>query len=143
MSLILFSTENCYLNWFKLNEKAVYFILFYFLEPIYTFHSGKDPLKQLSANVGHAYECLTAPTNFNLTANNSSVNVALSKIDVQPFDVQNGHLGKGNLNGIFKYFLHSLNSTDALIGLGSWNTVFCCFACSVINVKKIYSGNGF
>ncbi|KAL9963612.1 hypothetical protein ACROYT_G027136 [Oculina patagonica] len=62
-------------------------------EPIYTFHSKRGALDQLSAHVGYAYECLTAPTNFKLTANNSNVDVTLSKIDFQPFNVKNGHLG--------------------------------------------------
>jgi len=62
-------------------------------EPVYTFHSATGPLRQLSADYGYAYECLTDPINFKLNANNSNVNVTLTKIDFKPFDVQDGHLG--------------------------------------------------
>ncbi|KAJ7392646.1 Lysosome-associated membrane glycoprotein 1 [Desmophyllum pertusum] len=61
---------------------------------IYTFHSGMEALNQLSAEVGHAYECTTTSTGFKLTANHSDVNVTLTKIEFQPFEVKDGHPGK-------------------------------------------------
>ena len=57
-----------------------------------TFHSKKDPLEQLSAKVGHAYQCTTSATKFKLMATNSTVNVSLTQIEFQPFDVKGGHL---------------------------------------------------
>ena len=62
---------------------------------MYTFHSAAGPLKQLSADYGYAYECLTQPINFKLNANDSNVNVTLTNIDFKPFGVQDGHLGNG------------------------------------------------
>jgi len=78
-------------------------------EPVYTFHSATGPLTQLSADYGFAYECLTDPINFKLNANNSNVNVTLTKIDFKPFDVRDGHLGNGkgkvlNFNLWYNYY---------------------------------------
>lgn len=59
----------------------------------YTF-SAKGPLKQLSAKVGHSYQCLTSTINLNLTGvDNSSVKVSMDKIEFQPY-VKNGKLGE-------------------------------------------------
>lgn len=60
---------------------------------VITFHSGKGPLTGLSARVGDAYECQTAPADFNLTANHSSVDVTLTKFTIQPFGVKHGDFG--------------------------------------------------
>ncbi|XP_015759446.1 PREDICTED: putative GPI-anchored protein PB15E9.01c isoform X1 [Acropora digitifera] len=59
----------------------------------YTF-SSKGPLKQLSAKVGHSYQCFTSTINLNLTGVNSSlVKVSMDKIDFQPY-VKNGKRGE-------------------------------------------------
>lgn len=59
----------------------------------YTF-SAKGPLKQLSAKVGHSYQCLTSTINLNLTGvDNSSVKVSMDKIEFQPY-VKNGKPGE-------------------------------------------------
>ena len=50
--------------------------------------------KKLSADVGRAYICTTSSTDFKLTSGNSTVNVSLSDIEFQPFEVHNGHLGE-------------------------------------------------
>lgn len=64
----------------------------------FTFHSAPDILKQLSADLGSSYECLTSATDFLLMAdNNSSVNVSLIHIQFQPFGVQDGHLSKAEV----------------------------------------------
>jgi len=60
-----------------------------------TFHSGVEAFtKKLSADVGRAYICTTSSTDFKLTSGNSTVNVSLSDIEFQPFEVHNGHLGE-------------------------------------------------
>ena len=66
-----------------------------FTEPVYTFHSAKGPLDQLSADYGYLYQCLTDSINFKLNGNNSNVNVTLTQIDFQPFDVRDGKFGNG------------------------------------------------
>lgn len=59
----------------------------------YTF-SSKGPLKELSAKVGHSYQCLTSTINLNLTGVNSSLGkVSMDKIEFQPY-VKNGKLGE-------------------------------------------------
>jgi len=61
----------------------------------YTF-SSEGRLKQLSAKVGHSYQCLTSTINLNLTGvdNSSSVKVSMDKIEFQPY-VKNGKPGEG------------------------------------------------
>lgn len=68
---------------------------FSFSEPVYTFQSAKGPLDQLSADYGYYYQCLTDSINFKLNGNNSNVNVTLTQIDFQPFDVRDGKFGNG------------------------------------------------
>ena len=66
------------------------------LEAVHYTFSSWGLLKQLSAKVGHSYECTTSTTNLKLIAvNSSSANVSLEKIEFQPFDVHNGKLGEG------------------------------------------------
>ena len=60
----------------------------------YTFRS-KGPLKQLSAKVGHSYQCFTSTINLNLTGVNSSlVKVSMDEIKFQPY-IKNGKQGEG------------------------------------------------
>ena len=49
----------------------------------------------MSADYGYAFECRTQPINFKLNANNSNVNVTLTDIDFQPFDVRDGQISNG------------------------------------------------
>lgn len=59
----------------------------------YTF-SSKGPLKQLSAKVGHSYQCLTSTINLKLTGvDSSSVKVSMDKIKFQPY-VKSGKPGE-------------------------------------------------
>ena len=82
-------------------EKLITVFSFFIESAIYTFHSGMEALNQLSAEVGHAYECTTTSTGFKLTANHSDVNVTLTKIEFQPFEVKDGHPGKGKNRLLF------------------------------------------
>jgi len=64
----------------------------------YTF-SAKGSLKQLSAKVGHSYQCLTSTINLNLTGvDNSSVKVSMDNIKFQPY-VKNGKPGEAESCG--------------------------------------------
>ena len=90
--LLCLVTASTVHSLFNISFSAAHFL---FTEAVYTFYSAAGPLKQLSADYGYAYECLTEPINFRLNANNSNVNVTLTNIDFKPFDVRDGHLGNG------------------------------------------------
>lgn len=56
------------------------------------FHSDKEKFNALSAGIGDAYTCPSAPA-INLTAKKSSVEITLTDFKFQPFGVKNGHFG--------------------------------------------------
>lgn len=56
------------------------------------FHSDKKNSSALSAGIGDAYACPSAPA-INLTEKNSSVEITLTRLKFQPFGVKNGHFG--------------------------------------------------
>mmetsp|Transcript_51453 Transcript_51453/g.84321 ORF Transcript_51453/g.84321 Transcript_51453/m.84321 type:complete len:352 (-) Transcript_51453:575-1630(-) len=59
-----------------------------------TFHSKQEPLKDVSALLGHAYLCKANVKPIKLTAVNSSVDVSLMDVKFQPFEVENGQFSK-------------------------------------------------
>lgn len=65
-----------------------------------TFRSKTEPLNEVSATLGHAYQCKATLKAIKLTAGNSSVNVSLMDVKFQPFEVENGTFsenGKGRM----------------------------------------------
>lgn len=60
------------------------------------FQSDKEKFNALSAGIGDAYACPSAPA-INLTAKKSSVEITLTDFKFQPFGVKNGHFGNGRI----------------------------------------------
>ena len=76
--------------------KIVCFVIFFFFTTDSTtvFHSVKETFHALSAGIGDAYACPSAPA-INLTAKKSSAEVTLTRFKFQPFGVKSGHFGNG------------------------------------------------
>ena len=75
----------------ELMFNIVYYGYGFFAE---TFHSKQEPLKDVSALLGHAYLCKANLKPIKLTAVNSSVDVSLMDVKFQPFEVENGQFSK-------------------------------------------------
>ena len=71
-----------------------FFFFFFTTDSTTVFHSVKETFHALSAGIGDAYACPSAPA-INLTAKKSSAEVTLTRFKFQPFGVKSGHFGNG------------------------------------------------
>ena len=80
------------------------FSSYFYIAHVRTFHSGAEPLTQLSAELGHAFKCETS-TPFNLTAIDSTVHLSLIDIEFQPFGMHGGQLSQKGKEMILTFSL--------------------------------------